>query len=286
MDRRGELEERQREAAPEPRAVAPPAPAPIAGVLAMQRSVGNAAVARALGSQQVLQRQPTQTQERDAMPRTDMGIQVDTGTTAELQAEQTRLQHIYDTESATLRDAELTELVRSLARLRVLLAERGNSTLADAGVELHFNGTELRMVGSSTESFPAVSGRPLAGGRFDYSPERQRQPNTGPIPEGVYWLDPRQLKDLWYYFGDAANAWGTHRITIHPFDTTATFGRGGFFIHGGTVAGSAGCIDLTSNMSRFAALLSAVPPGQKVKLHVSYPVINDLPAPQGDTRPV
>ena len=38
-------------------------------------------------------------------------------------------------------------------------------------------------------------------------------------------------------------AWGNYRITIHPFTTTETYGRGGFFIHGGDQLGSAGCID-------------------------------------------
>ena len=84
--------------------------------------------------------------------------------------------------------------------------------------------------------------------------------------------------------GDYAAAWGSHRITIHPFDSTHTFGRGGFFIHGGTMPGSAGCIDLTSGMPRFAALISAVPPAKKVKLRV-HPTLGDFPAPPTDQQP-
>jgi hypothetical protein len=36
---------------------------------------------------------------------------------------------------------------------------------------------------------------------------------------------------------------------------TETHGRGGFFIHGGSVAGSAGCIDLTADINRFMTRL-------------------------------
>jgi len=46
-------------------------------------------------------------------------------------------------------------------------------------------------------------------------------------------------------------AWGNFRLTIHPYPATVTHGRGGFFIHGGTVPGSAGCIDLVAEMDRF-----------------------------------
>ena len=78
----------------------------------------------------------------------------------------------------------------------------------------------------------------------------------------------------WYYgatdflFG-MESAGGSHRITIHPYDDTATYGRGGFFIHGGAEAGSAGCIDLTSRMSDLAELIRGYP--EPVQLTVQYP---------------
>jgi hypothetical protein len=79
------------------------------------------------------------------------------------------------------------------------------------------------------------------------------------------------LSERWFYSWRYEDAWGSHRITIHPFDTTHTFGRGGFFIHGGTTPGSAGCIDLTAGISSFARALGALPPRTKVKLTVRYP---------------
>jgi hypothetical protein len=49
--------------------------------------------------------------------------------------------------------------------------------------------------------------------------------------------------------------------------------------------GSAGCIDLTSGMPLFDPLISAVPPGQKIKLRVAYPTLGDFSAPPTDQRP-
>ncbi|WP_162629258.1 DUF2778 domain-containing protein [Moritella yayanosii] len=38
--------------------------------------------------------------------------------------------------------------------------------------------------------------------------------------------------------------WGDWRIRLYPEKNTKTFGRDGFFIHGGDINGSAGCIDI------------------------------------------
>ena len=127
----------------------------------------------------------------------------------------------------------------------------------------------------------------MPGGSFDYSPQRQRDQGEGPLPEGDYWVDPRQLANLqerFLYSFRFEDSWGTHRLTIHPFDSTHTFGRGGFFIHGGTAPGSRGCIDLTSNMADFANWIARIPRGQKVKLHVDYgnaPAAAPVPAAAG-----
>ena len=46
-------------------------------------------------------------------------------------------------------------------------------------------------------------------------------------------------------------AWGNYRMPITPKSGTNTFGRGSFYIHGGCIAGSIGCIDLLENMDNF-----------------------------------
>ena len=128
--------------------------------------------------------------------------------------------------------------------------------------------------------FNAVSGRPGAGadGRpvFDYSKDRQEKANVGPIPEGDYWIDPAELwaNNPLKWVKNAPWAWGSHRITIHPYRRTDTYCRGGFFIHGGWVAGSAGCIDLTARMPIFVAQLKAEVGESRscrISLTVAYP---------------
>jgi hypothetical protein len=215
------------------------------------------------------------------------------GTTDELKSELVRLQQERDGLMASCIPvghrggqncpSEVGQYNRLIKKLNTYIAERGNSALPDASIELMFDGKTLDVVGKESASFTAVSGKPDPSGTFTYTPERQRLSDKGPIPEGIYWIDPKQLKSLWYYFGDAAAAWGSHRITIHPFHSTATFGRGGFFIHGGSTPGSAGCIDLTGHMSSLVEIISRFE-GDKIKVHVRYPHtldpnMGDFPTP-------
>ncbi|WP_227815488.1 tlde1 domain-containing protein [Nitrogeniibacter aestuarii] len=128
-------------------------------------------------------------------------------------------------------------------------------TCARATVELFFDGAHLSATGvREALRFPAVSGKPDETGKFNYSIDRQKLKGRGPIPEGKYWIQPSQTwENNWLKSMVVAPraAWGNYRITIHPFPETNTYGRGGFFIHGGTVPGSAGCIDLTAQIDRF-----------------------------------
>lgn len=122
---------------------------------------------------------------------------------------------------------------------------------------LAFNSHFLQVTGLKTTSiFHAVSGKHDKDAKFDYSVNRQKVPKQGPIPAGKYWIQPSQMwENAWYKRG-AQRPWGNFRITIHPYPGTETYKRGGFFIHGGTVPGSAGCIDLTTNMDKFVDKLT------------------------------
>ena len=62
-----------------------------------------------------------------------------------------------------------------------------------------------------------------------------------PAPHGFY---KKKGKDVVF----SQIAWGQHRIRI----IGRALGRGGFFIHGGTLRGSSGCIDLGEKMPEFA----------------------------------
>jgi hypothetical protein len=145
-------------------------------------------------------------------------------------------------------------------------------------VTLNFDGKFLYVRGVKTPlTLPAVSGKRTETGKFDYSPERQKIPYQGPIPAGEYWIQPSQLwENNWLKSLVRAprSAWGNYRLTIHPYPSTQTHGRGGFFVHGGNVPGSAGCIDLTMHIDRFVKQLTSELGGKPecyIPLTVSYP---------------
>jgi hypothetical protein len=122
-------------------------------------------------------------------------------------------------------------------------------------IELKFDGKYLRMLIGNGDSYhyPAVSGIPGKYGRFDYSVAAQMAGPGGPIPEGEYWVNPEEIwENAWYKRG-SYDSWGDYRLTIHPHTTTVTYKRGGFFIHGGKVFGSIGCIDLAYSINAFVA---------------------------------
>ncbi len=142
-------------------------------------------------------------------------------------------------------------------------------------VSLKFDGKHLSLTtDKGVLQYPAVSGKPSSNGKFDYRVERQKIRDVGPIPVGKYWIRLDELwENAWYKFNSPTAAWGDFRISIHPFPTTQTHGRGGFFIHGGKIPGSAGCIDLTKHMNKFIKDLKARSGGTKkcqVHLTVQY----------------
>lgn len=145
-------------------------------------------------------------------------------------------------------------------------------------LQLRFDGKSLIMQGTRAYTYPAVSG--MSG--------------ADPIPQGRYWINPSELwqrtgtTNIYFCIGGLVTlngcsrtvdahkkAWGNHRITIHPYQQTDTHGRGGFFIHGGTVYGSLGCIDLAGNMDQFVKDLQAELGGTTLNcfadLVVTYP---------------
>lgn len=137
--------------------------------------------------------------------------------------------------------------------------ERGKPAVPQCGratTSITFDGHMLVLRGQRAQfSWQAVSGRPGDNGAFDYSVARQQLSGTGPIPAGEYWINPAEIWERPWYAPHKAVAWGDYRVTLHIMPGTETHGRGGFFIHGGSVAGSAGCIDLTGQIERFVVRL-------------------------------
>jgi hypothetical protein len=79
------------------------------------------------------------------------------------------------------------------------------------------------------------------------NPPCGNRPWDGPIPPGGYTIDTTQLSNpgpmgdiLRNLLGD----WGDWRVPVAANPGTDTFGRGGFFLHGGWSPGSAGCLDI------------------------------------------
>jgi hypothetical protein len=134
---------------------------------------------------------------------------------------------------------------------------------------LSFNGSRLSLQENDAPivSWPAVSGRPGTQG-----PEYQSYVDHGPLPQGSYRAkvsDLQRLEDTnaWEQtkgiFGGGpwpggSRSWGKYRFWLAPDEKNRIFGRDNFSIHGGSVPGSAGCIDLTSEMDDFVDLMQAL----------------------------
>ena len=99
-------------------------------------------------------------------------------------------------------------------------------------------------------------------GRFSYTTGRPGvlDPSIvgeGPIPLGTYIADPAQIS-AGGFFRNLLGDWGAYRVPLRPAPGTNTFGRNGFFLHGGRRPGSAGCIDVgASDKDLFSLLRNA-----------------------------
>ena len=152
-------------------------------------------------------------------------------------------------------------------------------------------------ISPATFSTPAVSGRPNADGKFDYSSDRQGMPNVGPLPEGKYTINPEAVQTLslkdeligtgmaWTQtFGKKVGgwpggnySWGMARMDINPGSVkVGDIIRSGFTIHGGQDAGSAGCIDCMRGETLFFDKLQKHSSGTSIILKVDY---SNLKAP-------
>jgi RHS repeat-associated protein len=150
---------------------------------------------------------------------------------------------------------------------------------------LLFTGDKLKIFnaqGQLVDMVSAYSGAPLS------TPFDQPVRDKGPIPAGTYWIDPTKVQSATtnpylllryrhqYYPSDSAilidTDWGERRVLLQPDATTDTLGRSrfGFFLHGGTYIGSAGCIDIGHNDKRVLDALAA----QKTKVKVVVIYLN------------
>lgn len=119
--------------------------------------------------------------------------------------------------------------------------------------------------------------------KFMKQKEAGKFKEVGPTPPGFYTTGPLESREgklmkfsavnsWWNWFTGKLDtskggfqddtewskiAWGNYRMPLIPKKSTDTFGRSGFYIHGGSIAGSHGCIDLGDDMDDFAKYYSA-----------------------------
>lgn len=74
----------------------------------------------------------------------------------------------------------------------------------------------------------------------------------GPLPVGSYYIKPNEVSDP-NIVGDIVRRtrgdWGDWRVRLHPAAGSKTYGRDNFFLHGGSLPGSAGCIDIGGGLT-------------------------------------
>lgn len=134
----------------------------------------------------------------------------------------------------------------------------------------------------SRKLYGAVSGQVGPGGQTQ--PGLQPVRNVGPIPEGRYFFNPAFIQNFDRHTNAAEKAaalvgrggwpggkvsWGNQRAELTADPSTNTYGRSGFYIHGGSNPGSAGCIDLCANADDFFSAVGSEP--GTLDVDVDYP---------------
>jgi len=163
----------------------------------------------------------------------------------------------------------------------------------DSNSSLVFDGSKLLWIsnGSVVNSWGATSGVNLlnaepnewltvAKNLFTSKKEKSKLKDFGPTPEGEYYIGKLESSKLGktnpfmdlikfiFKSGESGHdwnsntantriSWGYYRAPIIPKSGTNTYGRGSFYIHGGLLPASHGCIDLTTGMDDFAKFYSS-----------------------------
>jgi uncharacterized protein RhaS with RHS repeats len=86
----------------------------------------------------------------------------------------------------------------------------------------------------------------VSSGRPDCNACDETVKAKGPIPTGNYYIYTKDLTNPGFTGDIVRNLrgdWGDWRVPIIPTKGVNTYGRDGFFLHGGRMKGSAGCID-------------------------------------------
>ena len=138
---------------------------------------------------------------------------------------------------------------------------------------LLFDGEWLILMDGNKE----IARTPAASGNPGTDASMQNRPSDGPLPEGDYYIDPSEdafaTNNPFSWLGSGyprsgVDGWGERRIPIHPEPGTITYGRSGFFLHGGKFIGSHGCIDIGHADVRWIDWIGKQK--KRIKLKVKY----------------
>jgi len=135
--------------------------------------------------------------------------------------------------------------IRTVERSLYAYVENNPVVLSDpTGLHsIYFDGSYIRVFDDEGRMVLRCRG---TTGKKGTAPQNQNAINVGPIPTGHYFALPEEFSGggMRAFMRDLFGNWGTWRVPLHPFPGTNTFGRTGFFIHGGEHPGSAGCINI------------------------------------------
>lgn len=163
---------------------------------------------------------------------------------------------------------------------------RRNESTRQPKVTLLFDGRKLSWMedGQMRKSWNAVSGQ-----KDFQDPKHQCKEYEGPIPEGTWFVKQSEHQEAKSYAEQhwfttflnkhipgrtswpwKTSSWGLDRILLveDRLKQKCDSKRTQMYIHGGSNPGSAGCIDLTNQMSAFAKLFLAH--GEDILLTVDY----------------
>ena len=94
----------------------------------------------------------------------------------------------------------------------------------------------------------------------------------GPIPQGDWFINPREFSGGWLRDIVRGEGWGKWRVPLHPSKDTKTHGRNEFFLHGENRPGrfdTMGCVDI-GDCDTWARDWAMEDPDTPIKFIVSY----------------
>lgn len=128
---------------------------------------------------------------------------------------------------------------------------------ANSQLSLLFDGEKVYVMdkeGNKIYSTTATSGK----GEHMNNPSSQNVENLGPIPQGIYSYNNSKWKTMtkWQQCKRLIRGgdWGTHNVPLDVVNNNHSTRRG-FYLHGGIIKGSAGCIDVGSNIGKIYNLV-------------------------------